>query len=247
MNFSAISENGILGKVLRWPLRFIPSSMRVPILQGRLRGMRWVIGAGTHGYWLGSYESEKQKVFEKYIHAENVVFDIGAHAGFYSLLASILVGPRGKVLAFEPLPRNIRFLHEHLRINHVTNVRVINSAVGDRKGIARFSDTGDSFQGRLTIDGEIQVNVVCLDNLWEQAELPLPDVIKLDVEGAEFAVLLGAERLIHTARPIIFLATHGEEVQHRCEMWLRNAEYKLSTLSSPDEILALPEGEDCIP
>ena len=243
MNFSAISETSLLGKVLRWPLRLLPASLRVPILQGRLRGKLWIVGAGTHGYWLGSYESQKQAVFEKHIHLGNVVFDIGAHTGYYSLIASTLVGSRGKVFAFEPLPRNIHFLNEHLRINRITNVQVINSAVSDRNGTAHFSDKGSSFQGRLTVDGDIEVNVVCLDDLWKQAELPAPDVIKLDVEGAEFAVLLGAERLIRTARPVIFLATHGVEVQHQCEVWLQTSGYKLSSLNSPDEILALPDGE----
>ena len=244
MNFSAISEISLLGKVLRWPLRFIPASMRLPILQGRLRGTIWIVGAGNHGYWLGSYESDKQVVFEKYIHPGNVVYDIGAHTGYYSLLASTLVGPLGKVFAFEPLPRNIRFLKEHLRINQVTNIQVINAAVSDRSGSASFSDEDSSFSGRLTANGEIEVNMVCLDDLWAGGELPPPAVIKVDVEGAEFSVLSGAKRVIQTSRPFIFLATHGAEIHHQCEVWLQTAGYKLSILNSPDEILALPDGEE---
>jgi FkbM family methyltransferase len=241
MNFSGISEASFLGKVLRWPLRLIPANMRMPILQGRLRGKTWIVGAGTHGYWLGSYESHKQSVFEKYICPGNIVYDIGAHAGYYTLLASTLVGPYGKVFAFEPLPRNIYFLKEHLRINQVKNVQVIESAVSDQSGSARFLVDNSTFAGHLATNGEIEVNKVRLDDLWAQEKLPLPNVVKLDVEGAEFAVLAGGYRLFQAARPVIFLATHGVEMNYRCKEWLQAAGYKLSVLNSSDEILALPD------
>lgn len=240
MNFSSISEETFLGKMLRLPLRLIPANMRLPIMQGRLQGKLWVVGAGTHGYWLGSYESEKQGIFGKYVRAGSVVYDIGAHTGYYTLLASTLAGAAGRVVAFEPLPRNIHYLREHLRINHVTNVQVIPVAVGDRSGTAHFSEGESSFQGRLSADGGIEVPAVSLDELWEKKELPLPDVVKIDVEGAEFLVLSGAERLLQANHPVIFLATHGVEVRNQCEGWLKDNGYRLFVMSSPDEILALP-------
>lgn len=244
MNFSAIPETSLLGKALRLPLRLLPANTRVRILQGRLRGKSWIVGAGTHGYWLGSYEREKQKAFEQHVRSGDVFYDIGAHTGYYTLLASDLIGPQGRVFAFEPLPRNVRFLKEHIRINRVTNVNVMTSAVSDRSGAARFSESNSSFQGRLTAEGKMEVTMVSLDELWERKELLPPNVVKIDVEGAEFLVLTGATRLIQIARPTIFLATHGTEVHHQCEDWLKAAGYQLSVLNSPDEILALPMGEE---
>ena len=117
MNFSAVPYHSWLGRVLRFPLRLLPPETIVPILQGRLRGKRWIVGSGNHGCWLGSYEYEKRRAFEQTISAGNIVFDVGAHVGFYTLLASTLVGPTGRVVAFEPAPRNLRYLKEHLRLN----------------------------------------------------------------------------------------------------------------------------------
>ena len=92
MNFSKINYQSFLGRLLRLPLRLIPKGMILPILQGRMRGKKWVVGAGEHGYWLGSYELEKRKAFERIITPGSVVYDIGANVGYFSLLASVLVG-----------------------------------------------------------------------------------------------------------------------------------------------------------
>ena len=69
-------------------------------MQGKIRGKKWVVGSGNHGYWLGWYEYDKRILFEKTVTKQSIVFDIGAHVGFYTLLASELVGPGGKVYAF---------------------------------------------------------------------------------------------------------------------------------------------------
>ena len=80
-----------------------------------------------------------------------MVFDIGAHVGFYTLLSSILVGPNGHVYAFEPLPRNLKYLKEHLRINKITNVHVFELAVSNLSGEGQFFEGPNSSMGRLSI------------------------------------------------------------------------------------------------
>ena len=134
MNFSALSDRSWVGRLARLPLRAIPPEMKLPILQGRLRGKKWIAGSSVHGCWLGSYEYNKRQVFEKVVASGSVVFDIGANVGYYTLLAAVLVGPRGKVVAFEPVPDNLRYLKEHLRLNHIANVSVIEDAVSDDSG-----------------------------------------------------------------------------------------------------------------
>jgi predicted methyltransferase len=94
----------------------------MPILQGKLRGKKWSVGSCSHGCWLGRYEYKKRIIFENTVRQGNTVLDIGAYVGFYTVLASILVGPTGKVHAFEPLPRNLEYIKEHLRLNNITNV-----------------------------------------------------------------------------------------------------------------------------
>src|SRR5262245_36376035 len=128
-------------RALRFPLTLIPPQTRVPILFGPLAGARWIVGSGNHVVWIGLYEYRKQVAFKRALNQGAVVFDLGAHAGLYTLLASRLVGPRGVVVAFEPLPRNIAYLKDHLRLNRAANVRVIAAAVSDQDESLEFTET----------------------------------------------------------------------------------------------------------
>ena len=92
---------------MRWPLRLAPRGRAVPILFGPARGLRWVVGVGLHGCWLGTYEWHKQRRFAREIKPGEVFFDIGANTGFYTLLAAKRTGTGGIVHAFEPNPRNL--------------------------------------------------------------------------------------------------------------------------------------------
>lgn len=108
--------------------KIIPKQAIVPILQGKLRGKRWIVCSYGPSCWLGIYEYEKRVLFEKLVKRGDIVFDIGAHVGFYTLLASELVGKNGKVLAFEPLPRNLSYLKRHLKLNNCQNVEILFSS-----------------------------------------------------------------------------------------------------------------------
>ena len=92
-------------KVIRLPLRCLPPRLVVPILTGRLRGRKWIVGSGVHSCWIGSYELEKQLAFARVTPFGGTVLDLGANVGFYTVLAAELVGPSGRVHAFEPVPR----------------------------------------------------------------------------------------------------------------------------------------------
>lgn len=247
VNFSGVSNRSLAGRLVRLPLALIPRSLRVRIFQGRLRGMKWIVGSAVHGCWLGSYESDKQDLFARTVKPGDAVYDIGANVGFYTLLSSVLTGPTGAVYSFEPLPRNTRYLREHLRLNRIANVEVVEAAVSDAPGTASFMPEESAAQGHLTEGGAgaITVKVVALDQLVAERGLRPPKLMKIDVEGAEHGVLVGGERLIMSARPVIFLATHGADVHRRCCQWLRAHGYRLSSLSSApldttDEILAEP-------
>ena len=148
INLSAISFHGWFGQGVLWPLRLIPRKMVVPIIQGPLRGKRWVVGSSTHGCWLGSYEYVKSRLRERHVRSGDPVYDIGAHVGFYTLLASVLVGPTGRVVAFEPFPRNLAYLRKHLALNHVRNAVVIEGAVYDHEGEVRITEGPSSSESR---------------------------------------------------------------------------------------------------
>lgn len=245
LDVSGISNRSFLGRALRLPLQLIPDSMEMRILQGPLKGMRWVAGSGNHGCWLGSYELEKQKQMVAAVHAGMVCFDIGANVGFYSLLLSTTTGPRGLVIAFEPAPRNCDYLRRHLAINACTNVVVQDLAVTDFDGTACFEPTHSSSEGHLAAAGSLVVRCARIDSLVETGQIPAPDILKIDVEGAEKAVLDGASQVITRNKPVIFLATHGEQPQRECCSMLEQLGYRIVPLSGTsvqdcDEIIALP-------
>src|SRR5579872_1601174 len=207
MNFSGIASDTLVGRVLRLPFKLIPKGAIFPILQGKLQGRKWIVGSSNHGCWLGSYEYRKRLLFEKTVAEGDCVFDIGANVGFYTLLASALVGRRGHVFAFEPEPSNIAYLKKHVKINGVQNVRIIEAAVSDHDGQGHFERGIENTEGKLSDSGALVVNCVDLDRMISDAGLYPPNVIKIDVEGGELEVLRGSTQLLAAHHPTIFLAT----------------------------------------
>lgn len=245
-NLSGISNQSLIGRILRAPLRLIPPSMVVPILQGTLRGKKWKVGSATNGCWLGSYEYTKQKALEREIKSGHVVYDIGANVGFYTLLASVLAGETGHVYSFEPFPENLRELRNHLKMNRIQNCTVIDAAVSSSEGEAVFDPSGDRCTGHLAAGGSLRVRTLTLDGLVSRKEIRVPNVMKMDIEGAELECLRGAYQVIQESRPVIFLATHGPEVHEACVDLLGKWNYRLATLDggpaeSADELIAYPQ------
>ncbi len=243
MNFSGISRTTSLGRILRHFLVIIPPNTIVPIIQGPLRGKRWIIGASVHGCWLGSYEFHKQHEFIQRVKPGQTVYDIGANVGFYTLLASELVGSTGKVFAFEPLPRNLHYLVKHINLNHLSNVEVCDWAVGDYDGSQYFDPGSNPSMGHLADEGPIQVQLRTLDGLFDAPDFSPPDILKIDVEGAEDRVLNGARNILERYSPVLFIATHGQEQNRRCISILESLGYRLESLTSlplseTDELLA---------
>jgi len=160
----------------------------------------------------------------------HVVYDIGANVGFYTLLAAHLVGRAGSVVAFEPAARNVGYLRRHVELNAFTNVRVLEVAVSDRVGTAVFQ-TGPTFsEGRLVEGdslgpGQCRIELVALDDLLADGDVPLPHMLKIDVEGAEYAVLCGAVNLLERGRPEILLSTHSTAVRNECVQLLTQLGY----------------------
>ena len=247
MDFSKISYKSFFGRLIRLPLRLIPKRTVLPILQGQLRGKKWVVGAGEHGYWLGSYELHKRQTFERTIKPDMVVFDIGANVGFYSLLAAYLTGRDGKVYAFEPLHRNVEYIRQHAALNGLVNIEVFEAAVADQNGEALFDPGASIAMGHLSAQGTVRVRQYCLDALLAGGQIDPPDVMKIDVEGAEYAVLKGAQALIQKHLPLIFLDTHGRDAHEATIGFLRARGYQFEILdgrplAESKELVARPPG-----
>ena len=216
------------------------------VRRGPARGMKWIAGSSVHGCWLGTYELEKQKSLERFICPGMTIYDIGAQAGFYTLFFSRLAGDRGKVYAFEPCAYEARFLIDHVRLNHLDNVRVVQAAVGEKRELLSMSSDRGMCENRLGDDPDATLIVPTIS--LDDSGLPAPDLIKMDVEGAESAVLRGAQRTLQDAAPVLFVALHGDRQRKACATIFRDAGYSIHDLDgqllsgapSVDEVYALP-------
>lgn len=239
----------LIDRAIRSPLRLVPRDAVLRVLSGPLRGRRWIAGAATHGCWLGTYERFGQRIFVEHVSPGGVVYDVGANAGFFTLLASMLAGPSGAVYAFEPMERNLRYIHEHLRLNRTENVHVVPMAVSDRIGPVRFASAHNPAMGGLSASGEIEVQSTTLDEL--ASTIAPPSFIKMDIEGAEHAALSGAVKLLRRAHPVILLSEHGWEQHERCGRLLESLGYELKLLVDGGSdgnyvVLATPRNRDSI-
>jgi len=134
------------------------------------------------------------------------LYDIGAHVGFFSVLGCRLVGPSGEVHCFEPLAGNIAALEHNLTENSF-NACIHTVAVGDRDGAVKMTVGEHHITARVEDAGNLRVPMVQLDSL----SLPSPDVIKIDVEGAEARALAGMQRTLREHRPVVIVEIHGEQ------------------------------------
>ena len=234
----------VFGRWVRMPLRLIPTGAVLRTLGGLNRGMKWRVGAHTHECWIGSYEIAKQRAILRLAAPGMKVLDIGANAGFYTLGFARLCGPRGHVWAFEPDPRNLENLRFHLDVNGVTNATIVPAAACDRSGFARFEPGASRATGHLSGDGTREVATVALDALLEEGAIPVPDLVKMDVEGAEASVLEGAARILAAGRTTWLVAVHGRTQLERCTDLLRRSGHAVETLGAPDELVAVPPGSE---
>ncbi len=180
----------------------------------------------------------------EHVSPRDTVFDVGSHTGYYTLLAAGAVGRHGRVWAFEPDPTNAGFLRRHVRINDLDNVRVEEAAVTDREGVACFGGGSGSGTGRLLDSGEISVRTSTLDGTCQRHDLR-PSLIKMDIEGGEYAALCGSNMLMRWVRPVILLSTHGSAGREACLTLLDELEYYVdpvgaSSVTSANEFLCRP-------
>jgi len=164
----------------------------------------------------GFFEAELTRAFIRLIHPGMVFFDVGAHIGYFSLLASELVGAKGRVHAFEPTPSTFSLLRRNTELK--SNVTSVNAAVYSTEGPLQLQDFGVTFSafnsvysGKMQPDERSGLHVrgytamaITLSQYIAATQVK-PDVIKIDAEGAELSILAGLEAALTTFRPILTL------------------------------------------
>jgi len=189
------------------------------IAHGRGKGLRFNPGGANPGYVLGTTEPGVQQALVELLEPGMTFYDVGANMGFFSMIAWRRVGLDGRVVSFEPLPESARTLRHNVVLNDAQNVEVVEAAVAAQPGRAELAVTAESVQAHLAeIDtdaptlGLVDVDVTTID-----AELAAgrsaPDVIKIDVEGAELAVLEGMRGAFHRHPPKVICELHGTNAE----------------------------------
>lgn len=224
-------------QALRHRIKGTLSWLRVPVRCGPLQGLRISVFSGMR-YVRGDYDAESVQRMIETLSEGDVVYDIGAHIGYYTLAAARHVGSSGMVYAFEPLVLNQRFLAGHIQANALPNVRLIGACVGAVSGTARFDRGQGSGRGRLSDRGALPVKVVTLDDLLQAGDIRPPKLLKIDVEGAEYDVLQGAGDLLQRHRPSIMVSVHSEHLRQQCRSWLAARGYAFDPALKPNLLFA---------
>lgn len=229
------SETVII-KILRlFYQHIIPRNRPLPILFGRLKGKKWFIESSDYSFWTGTVRNSLQHLLIKMVKKGKVFYDLGAHVGFFTLLAAELVGPSGRVVAFEPLPRNLNYLKKHLASNHIKNVTIIEAAAYDTSTVVTFSESQKHQNAKISSIGSIKIRTVAIDKMVEQGKIPPPDYMKINIEGSEVEALKGAELVFQRTRPIIFLSTHGAGIHYECYRYLELLGYKIENTNEKSD------------
>ncbi len=182
------------------------------IMRGLASGYWICVSPVDHlSYLLGTSEPHLQRIIREHVAAGDTVYDIGANIGYVSLSLAKSVGPAGRVIAFEPVPKNVDDFRESIKINQLTNVQLLEFAASDQSGeaVIRIAESlsmaslvwhrNDPSATQLTI------RTVQIDKLVESGALGYPRFVKIDVEGAEGSVLKGMLRTVAAAMPVLFI------------------------------------------
>ena len=160
------------------------------------------------------YEEDLCHLFFRLLAPGDVFIDVGAHIGFFTLLASRLVGPSGKVIAVEGEEVNFHRINNHKNLNDAANIMAVNAVVSEKEGPCRFFINSDNDGGHALWDPgahpfnkisaqspqPIEMPGVTLDSLTREHDLRRVRAIKIDTEGAELLVLRGGRGLLETSR-----------------------------------------------
>lgn len=158
----------------------------------------------------GRWEETESRLFSSLVREGHTVVDIGANIGIYTLLAARLVGPAGKVYAFEPEPGNFELLKRNVAANDYKNAVLVNKAVADNTALARLALTAQgsgghslsNFRGAAAFEA---VETVSLDDYFGGSGQRI-DILKIDVEGGEMSIFSGMRRVL-AANPDLTILT----------------------------------------
>jgi len=256
-NISPAKISGFLSRNLK--LLFFPGKKELhQILGGYGKGIYLWLNKSRFAGWAdmlnGTYDQVLFDSLKKELNKKAlVVWDIGAHFGYNSLVFAQITPNDSKILSFEPNLSNIERFEENLASNDkelVKKISIHTWAVSDvdEQSLFYFSDSVDdsvssgSYLGSVmpplspetyTAFQSISLFARSIDSLIEKDNLPAPSVIKIDVEGAEYKVLKGAKNLLTAVKPVLIIEIHHMKAMHEVSAFLHKLNYNTIILEDP--------------
>jgi FkbM family methyltransferase len=199
-----------------------PGLTQVRIASGALRGMRMLLDLQVEkDYWLGTYEPQLQIAVKGAAKPGMVAYDVGANIGYTTLLFAQAVGTNGKVFAFEALPENVERLKKNVDLNAFEErVTVVSAALVDRAGPIEFlvgpsggmgKVQGSAGRQSFEYHRSITVTGISVDDFVYRQGNPVPQIIKMDMEGGEVLAFPGMCEVLAKEGPFLLLELHGPE------------------------------------
>lgn len=182
-----------------------------PVLKGNLKGLKLRINDLQKGsIFIQDHEPEKQESFLQILQPNDVFFDVGGNVGIHSYFVARNF-PKVKIFTFEPLVGNANYIKETCQKNNITSIELIESAVGNMVGTISFKTSFNNSVGQISNSTTgLQVRITTLDTFVAAKGID-PDVIKIDIEGAEGDALKGAEKLIDRKKPVFIIELHSPD------------------------------------
>ena len=159
-------------------------------------------------YMRGVYEEGTLWCFENILKKGNTVLDVGANIGLTTIRAAKLIGESGNIYAIEAMPSTFEILKFNIGLNKLPNVICINEAFADYVGKAKIFHNLDHKRGAASLysdkkEGGVQINATTLDEFVINTGIKTVDFIKIDIEGAEYPMLIGGKNFFKNIKPII--------------------------------------------
>lgn len=214
---------------------------------GPAKGLRFEITLPKDkAIWAGTFEPEFTGVLQQGVCQGDVCYDIGGYRGF--MTGVLALAGASRIVVCEPLPENVAALRRLAELNPQLPITIEQVAVGKTDGRTVFKIMPDQSMGKLASSEfqtdassvrEIDVELVRLDTLIFEQGLPAPNLLKIDVEGAELDVLAGATRTLLEFHPHIYLEAHTASLADNCVSQLEQIGYQVRQLETgslrPDE------------
>lgn len=185
-------------------------------------------------YWTGTWEQDVTSALAAEVTPGMVCYDIGSHRGF---MAGVMAASGAtEVICFEPNPQNAGTIEDLIALNPQMKLSLQTIAVGAADTTATFEVMPETSMGKLSsssfqhgTDGQtrIEVQVARLDTLIDNQVIAPPDLLKIDIEGAEQDALKGAVATIEKFRPTLLIEVHSHDLLTSCRQWLAERNYRM--------------------